>query len=74
MAVVLAVLAAVVVVIFGTGDAGLRGWCLATTSASAVCCKAAGLLFFAFAGYARIATLVVRDPARTIPFARSRSG
>ena len=32
---------------------------------------AAGLLFFAFAGYARIATLgeEVRDPARTIPFA-----
>ena len=33
------------------------------------CCSAAGLLFFAFAGYARIATLgeEVRDPARTIP-------
>jgi APA family basic amino acid/polyamine antiporter len=31
--------------------------------------QAAGLLFFAFAGYARIATLgeEVRDPARTIP-------
>ena len=31
--------------------------------------QAAGLLFFAFAGYARIATLAeeVRDPARTIP-------
>jgi APA family basic amino acid/polyamine antiporter len=31
--------------------------------------RAAGLLFFAFAGYARIATLSeeVRDPARTIP-------
>ncbi|MFH9864725.1 APC family permease [Streptomyces lydicus] len=31
--------------------------------------RAAGLLFFAFAGYARIATLgeEVRDPARTIP-------
>ena len=31
--------------------------------------EAAGLLFFAFAGYARIATLgeEVRDPARTIP-------
>ena len=31
--------------------------------------QAAGLLFFAFAGYARIATLgeEVREPARTIP-------
>src|SRR5690606_8507087 len=31
--------------------------------------RSAGLLFFAFAGYARIATLgeEVRDPARTIP-------
>lgn len=35
--------------------------------------QAAGLLFFAFAGYARIATLgeEVRDPARTIPRAVS---
>ena len=35
--------------------------------------QAAGLLFFAFAGYARIATLgeEVRDPARTIPRAIS---
>ncbi|GAA4429795.1 APC family permease [Georgenia halophila] len=33
--------------------------------------QAAGLIFFAFAGYARIATLgeEVRDPARTIPLA-----
>ena len=40
-----------------------------TTSASAGVLQAAGLLFFAFAGYARIATLgeEVRDPARTIP-------
>ncbi|CAM5522158.1 Putative transporter OS=Streptomyces antimycoticus OX=68175 GN=SSPO_088170 PE=4 SV=1 [Streptomyces antimycoticus] len=38
-------------------DATLAGW------------RAGGLLFFAFAGYARIATLgeEVRDPARTIP-------
>ncbi|WP_030919215.1 APC family permease [Streptosporangium amethystogenes] len=37
--------------------------------------QAAGLLFFAFAGYARIATLgeEVRDPARTIPRAISIS-
>jgi APA family basic amino acid/polyamine antiporter len=40
----------------------------ATTSAGGIL-EAAGLLFFAFAGYARIATLgeEVRDPARTIP-------
>src|SRR5882757_7342644 len=40
------------------GDASFRG-----------VLQAAGLLFFAFAGYARIATLgeEVRDPARTIP-------
>ncbi|WP_265523035.1 APC family permease [Oerskovia flava] len=68
VAVVLAVLAAVVVTtLVGTGatpwepmslDAGARG-----------ILQAAGLLFFAFAGYARIATLgeEVRDPARTIP-------
>jgi APA family basic amino acid/polyamine antiporter len=37
--------------------------------------QAAGLLFFAFAGYARIATMgeEVRDPARTIPRAISLS-
>jgi APA family basic amino acid/polyamine antiporter len=41
---------------------------LAGTSATGIL-EAAGLLFFAFAGYARIATLgeEVRDPARTIP-------
>ena len=40
-----------------------------TTSAVGGVLQAAGLLFFAFAGYARIATLgeEVRDPARTIP-------
>ncbi|MEH3131781.1 MAG: APC family permease [Mycolicibacterium neoaurum] len=67
VAVVLAVLAVVVVVLSGAGapsnlslgsDTGLWG-----------VLQAAGLLFFAFAGYARIATLgeEVRDPARTIP-------
>lgn len=69
VAVVLAVLAAVVAGIalsgstrhpvFDTGDS--------TTLFGVL--QAAGLLFFAFAGYARIATLgeEVRDPARTIP-------
>jgi basic amino acid/polyamine antiporter, APA family len=37
--------------------------------------QSAGLLFFAFAGYARVATLgeEVRNPERTIPRARCRS-
>lgn len=69
VAVVLAVLASVVVVCLGSGasDAGrLDGG--ASGGVSGVL-QAAGLLFFAFAGYARIATLgeEVRDPARTIP-------
>jgi basic amino acid/polyamine antiporter, APA family len=44
----------------------LRGW--SHVSAYGVL-QSAGLLFFAFAGYARIATMgeEVRDPARTIP-------
>ncbi|MGW3736430.1 APC family permease [Streptomyces sp. NPDC005148] len=69
VAVVLAVLAAVVVASLtssassaaqlGVGDDATFGGVL----------QAAGLLFFAFAGYARIATLgeEVRDPQRTIP-------
>ena len=69
VAVVLAALAAVTIVAltapstdFGRLDIG------ADASAHGVL-QAAGLLFFAFAGYARIATLgeEVRDPARTIP-------
>ncbi|KQX70868.1 APC family permease [Streptomyces sp. Root1310] len=69
VAVVLAVLASVVVVCLGSGasdvgrlDAGVSGGVGGVLTA-------AGLLFFAFAGYARIATLgeEVRDPARTIP-------
>ncbi|TMR17087.1 APC family permease [Nonomuraea turkmeniaca] len=48
----------------GTAPAGVDAWGVL---------QAAGLLFFAFAGYARIATLgeEVRDPARTIPRAVS---
>ena len=67
--IVLAVLAAVVasVVVAGAPSPG-RLAILASTSITGVL-QAAGLLFFAFAGYARIATLgeEVRDPARTIP-------
>jgi APA family basic amino acid/polyamine antiporter len=69
VAVVLLVLTVVVVagLTGGTVDAsGLRPF--ADTSPRGVL-QAAGLLFFAFAGYARIATLgeEVRDPAETIP-------
>jgi APA family basic amino acid/polyamine antiporter len=69
--VVLAVLALVVVGCFAGGHADhLRLG--AGTSLHGVL-QSAGLLFFAFAGYARIATLgeEVRDPARTIPRAIS---
>ncbi|MER5486558.1 APC family permease [Streptomyces sp. NPDC002812] len=68
VAVVLAVLAGVVVACLSSGaaDAGRLGgpdW------AAAGLLQGAGLLFFAFAGYARITTLgeEVRDPERTIP-------
>ncbi|MCV7156571.1 APC family permease [Mycolicibacterium brisbanense] len=68
VAVVLAVLAAVVVTAFGSKDFEVSGWAPSAGSAAGIL-QAAGLLFFAFAGYARIATLgeEVRDPARTIP-------
>lgn len=68
VAVVLAVLAAVIVTALGA-----RGGPLVVTTVPSApvggVLEAAGLLFFAFAGYARIATLgeEVRDPARTIP-------
>lgn len=67
--IVLAVLAAVVVAssTCGTADAARLQWGSDITVVGVL--QAAGLLFFAFAGYARIATLgeEVRDPARTIP-------
>lgn len=71
VAFVLAVLAAVV--ISGIGAGGLDVHHLAVDPNMSVygVLQAAGLLFFAFAGYARIATLgeEVRDPQRTIPLA-----
>jgi basic amino acid/polyamine antiporter, APA family len=69
VAVVLAVLAAVVVVILGSGDADGSRLALGDDVTIGGVLQSAGLLFFAFAGYARIATLgeEVRDPARTIP-------
>ncbi|WP_037303931.1 APC family permease [Amycolatopsis orientalis] len=59
---------AAVAMLFGGGlAAGASG--PAVTPGVGGVLEAAGLLFFAFAGYARIATLgeEVRDPARTIP-------
>ncbi|MFC8076062.1 APC family permease [Streptomyces sp. NPDC057307] len=78
VAVVLGVLAAVVVVSLSSdaADAGRLGLGLGTEAdpgsvqgTARGVSQAAGLLFFAFAGYARITTLgeEVRDPARTIP-------
>jgi len=68
VAVVLAVLAAVAVTAFTSGVASADRLSVAGASAAGVL-QASGLLFFAFAGYARIATLgeEVRDPARVIP-------
>jgi APA family basic amino acid/polyamine antiporter len=70
VAAVLAVLAGVVAVVFASGAADASRAMPTGTSVTGVL-QAAGLLFFAFAGYARIATLgeEVRDPARTIPHA-----
>ena len=69
VAIVLAVLAAVVVVSLGFGHPDPGRLSLADDVSAGGVLQAAGLLFFAFAGYARIATLgeEVRDPARTIP-------
>lgn len=68
--IVLAVLAFVVTAGLASGDAQPAQLVAAgdDTTVYAVL-QSAGLLFFAFAGYARIATLgeEVRDPARTIP-------
>ncbi|WP_431235679.1 APC family permease [Mycolicibacterium psychrotolerans] len=68
VAVVLAVLAAVVMIVAASGRADVDQLRLGHGTVLGVL-QAAGLLFFAFAGYARIATLgeEVRDPARTIP-------
>lgn len=67
--VVLAVLAAVVVATLTSEVAQLDRLAFGTDASIGGVLQAAGLLFFAFAGYARIATLgeEVKDPARTIP-------
>ncbi|MEV3992013.1 amino acid permease [Streptomyces sp. NPDC049837] len=66
---VLAVLVAVVVSCLGSGEADFGRLEPGGDASAGGVLQAAGLLFFAFAGYARIATLgeEVRDPARTIP-------
>ncbi|MGH3696150.1 MAG: APC family permease [Pseudonocardiaceae bacterium] len=71
VALTLFALVAVVLAALGGGQAdsaNLTGW---TSGGLTGITQAAALLFFAFAGYARIATLgeEVRDPARTIPLA-----
>jgi APA family basic amino acid/polyamine antiporter len=69
VAVVLAVLGTVAVACLTAGDPHLDHLVPLTGSGPAGVLQAAGFVFFAFAGYARIATLgeEVRDPARTIP-------
>ncbi|MFC9607076.1 APC family permease [Streptomyces niveus] len=69
VAVVLAVLAAVAVAVFTSGAPDAGRLVIGDDATAGGVLQAAGLLFFAFAGYARIATLgeEVRDPARTIP-------
>ncbi|AWZ05830.1 MULTISPECIES: APC family permease [unclassified Streptomyces] len=69
VAVVLAVLAAVTVALFTSGSPDVARLDIGDDATFGGVLQAAGLLFFAFAGYARIATLgeEVRDPARTIP-------
>jgi APA family basic amino acid/polyamine antiporter len=69
VAVVLVVLAGVVAACLTSATAQLDRLSVAADATAPGVLQAAGLLFFAFAGYARIATLgeEVRDPARTIP-------
>ncbi|WP_272914467.1 APC family permease [Ornithinimicrobium cavernae] len=67
--IVLAVLGGVVVAGLAGGEGSVRPELFADHASAYGVLQGAGLLFFAFAGYARIATLAeeVRDPARTIP-------
>ncbi|HEY3506562.1 MAG TPA: APC family permease [Actinocatenispora sp.] len=72
VAATLTALAVLVVGIAVGGDAtpaNLGGWSAVTAGGAYGILQSAGLLFFAFAGYARIATMgeEVRDPRRTIP-------
>ncbi len=69
VAVVLGILASVVVVSLTSANSDAGRLDVGVSGGVGGVLQAAGLLFFAFAGYARIATLgeEVRDPARTIP-------
>jgi APA family basic amino acid/polyamine antiporter len=69
VAVVLAVLAAVVTACLTSSTAEAGRLDLGVDATVGGVLQAAGLLFFAFAGYARIATLgeEIREPVRTIP-------
>ena len=69
VAIVLAALAAVVVAALGGGEADINNIGSLTSGGWHGTLQAGGILFFAFAGYARIATLgeEVTDPERTIP-------
>ncbi|MGC0205580.1 APC family permease [Streptomyces levis] len=69
VAVVLAVLALVVVGCLVSDEADAGRLDIGASGGAGGVLQAAGLLFFAFAGYARIATLgeEVREPERTIP-------
>ncbi|MBF6468218.1 amino acid permease [Nocardia beijingensis] len=69
VAIALAVLTAVAVATLTSGSAQVAQLRIGGDVTVSGVLQAAGLLFFAFAGYARIATLgeEVRDPARTIP-------
>ncbi|MEV0930456.1 APC family permease [Streptomyces phaeochromogenes] len=69
VAVVLGILASVVVVSLTSASSDAGRLDVGVSGGVGGVLQAAGLLFFAFAGYARIATLgeEVRDPARTIP-------
>lgn len=71
VAVVLAMLAAVAVTALTSASVDPARLDIGANATVGGVLQAAGLLFFAFAGYARIATLgeEVRDPARTIPIA-----
>jgi APA family basic amino acid/polyamine antiporter len=69
VAVVLVVLVVVVTLCLAGGTAAAGRLNVGADASFNGVLRSAGLLFFAFAGYARIATLgeEVRDPARTIP-------
>jgi APA family basic amino acid/polyamine antiporter len=71
VSIVLVVLAVVVAAAATSGGGGVDLTSSLVSSGPYGILQSAGLLFFAFAGYARIATLgeEVRDPSRTIPAA-----